>query len=97
MTTDPFPLQRSIHQGCPLAPYLYVLTTNALGYMLQSAWKLKLISGVSIPQNSSVSNLHYADDRLLFLQNSEQEISNTLDVLEIYCAISGSKLAHEKT
>lgn len=96
MMTDPFPLQRSIRQGCPLASYLYVITADALGYMLQGARKLKLISGVSIPQSSIVINSHYADDNLLFLQNSEQEISNTMDVLEIYCVVSGSKLAHEK-
>lgn len=28
-------LHWSICQGCPLAPYLYVLTMNALGYLLE--------------------------------------------------------------
>ena len=37
MMTNPFPLQRSIRQGCPLAPYLYVIIADALGYMLQDA------------------------------------------------------------
>jgi len=26
-----FPLERSVRQGCPLAPYLFILATNVLG------------------------------------------------------------------
>lgn len=63
---DPFPLQRSIRQGCPLAPYLYFLTTNALGYILQSANKLKLISRIFIPQDVVVINSQCVNDNLLF-------------------------------
>ena len=29
-------LHHSIVKGCPLAPYRYVLTTNALGYLLEN-------------------------------------------------------------
>ena len=30
-----FKLQRSVRQGCPLAPYLFLLTVDVLGQMLQ--------------------------------------------------------------
>lgn len=29
-----FNLQRSVRQGCPLAPYLYILVADVLGHML---------------------------------------------------------------
>lgn len=58
---------------------------------------MKLISGISILDNTVVINSHYVDDSLLFLQNSENNISNTIDILDVYCAISGSKLAYDKT
>ena len=94
---NPFPLLCSIRQGCLLSPFLYVLIADALGYLLQKYNQMNLIKGISIPDNSVVLNSHFADDSMLFLQNSEAEISNTMEVLNLYCEISGSKLAHHKT
>jgi hypothetical protein len=30
-----FQLTRSVRQGCPLAPYLFILVTDVLGHMLE--------------------------------------------------------------
>ena len=41
-------LHRSIRQGCPLAPYLYALTVDALGYLLEATLHQgKIRGGVS--------------------------------------------------
>lgn len=95
--SNPFPLERSIRQGCPLSPFLYVLAVDALGYLLQKYNHMGLIKGIAIPNNSVVINSHFADDNLLFVQNYESEINNVMEVLELYCAVSGSRLAHHKT
>jgi len=31
-----FPLARSVKQGCPLSPYLFILATDVLGHMLDN-------------------------------------------------------------
>jgi hypothetical protein len=41
-----FQLARSVKQGCPLAPYLFILATDVLGYMLADPKH-----GVRGPQN----------------------------------------------
>ena len=94
--TTPFELQQSIRQGCSLSPFLYVLTADALGYLLHGANHLNLIKRISIPQNQVVINSHFVDDSMLFLQNSEEELTNVLDILDLYCVVSGSQLAHSK-
>ena len=81
MITNSFPLQRSIHQGCPLAPYLHVLTTCELGYMLHYTYQMKLISRVSMPQNIVVIKFNHSNKSVLFLQNYGKGISNTIAVL----------------
>lgn len=95
--SDPFPLQRSIRQGCPLSPFLYVLVVDALGYSLQKYHEMNLVKGIPIPNNVVVINSHFPDDSMFFFKISEEEISNVLEVLNLYCFASGSKLAHHKT
>ena len=41
-------LNRSIKRGCPLAPYLYVLTVDALGYFLEEACIVGEIRGIML-------------------------------------------------
>jgi hypothetical protein len=43
-------LHRSIRQGCPLAPYLYVLTVDALGYLLEATHLQGQLRGISLPR-----------------------------------------------
>lgn len=58
---------------------------------------MKLIKGISIPQNKVVINSHFADDNMLFLHNSKEEVNNTLEIVKLYCEVSGSLIAYNKT
>lgn len=91
-----FPLQKSICQGCPLASFIFVLAIDSLGYLFQHAHASKLIHGISFPCNVKVLNSHYVGDRMLFIKNLADEVTHTLDVLDLFCTISGSKLAMNK-
>lgn len=95
--SESFVLQRSIRQGCPLSPFLYVLTADALGYFLHKAHQMKLIKGISIPQDKVAINSHFVDDSMLFLHNSEEEVNNALAMIQLYCEVFGSLIAHNKT
>ena len=44
-----------------------------------------------------VINSRFVDESMFFLQNSEEELNNALDILELYCVASSSQLAHSKT
>lgn len=60
-----FNLQRSVRQGCPLAPYLFLLTVDVLGQMLQHP--CNGVKGLKLPDKSIITNQMFADDTLLFL------------------------------
>ena len=51
-----------MHQGCPLAPYLYVLTTNALGYLLEASHIAGWIHGILLLHGSKMVSNHFVDD-----------------------------------
>lgn len=46
--SPPIPLKRSLHQGCPLSPLLFLVVANALNSMLTKATNRGLIRGVPI-------------------------------------------------
>ncbi len=43
-----FPLARSVRQGCPLAPYLFILAMDVLGHMLED--QRFGVEGLSLPR-----------------------------------------------
>lgn len=74
-----FPLQRSVRQGCPLAPYLFLLTVDVLGQMLQHPDYR--VQGLRLPDNSSITNQMFVDDTMLFLDGTRDNMDRALSVI----------------
>lgn len=60
-----FKLERSVRQGCPLAPYLFILATGVLGYMLEDP--KYGIEGLALPRGAQIKDQTFADDTALYL------------------------------
>jgi exonuclease III len=90
-----FRLQRSVRQGCPLAPYLFLLTVDVLGQMLQHpACNVK---GLRLPDNNTITNQMFADDTLLLLEGTPANMDRALEVINRFGAASGAKLNLHKS
>ena len=85
-----FKLQRSIRQGCPLAPYLFFLTVDVLGQMLQHPECG--VQGLRLPDNTAITNQMFADDTLLLLEGNKENLDRALAVIHRFGAASGAKL-----
>lgn len=48
--TDAIILARSIRQGCPLAPLLFAISSDALGWLIKDCMSKGHIKGLSIPR-----------------------------------------------
>ena len=90
-----FKLQRSVRQGCPLAPYLFLLTVDVLGQMLQHPDCH--VKGLRLPDNSTITNQMFADDTLLLLEGNPSNMDRAIDVINRFGAASGSKLNLHKS
>jgi hypothetical protein len=60
-----FQLAHSVRQ-CPLAPYLFMLATDVLGYMMADP-KHK-VEGLSLPKRGLIRDQTFTDDTALYLQ-----------------------------
>ena len=69
-----FKSTRGIRQGCPLSPYLFVLTINEMSIILQEAMSTNNFAAIKLGKNCpSIHSLLFADDLLVCGQATEQE------------------------
>jgi len=90
-----FPLARSVRQGCPLAPYLFILATDVLGHMLKD--QRFGVKGLSLPRGGRIIKQTFADDTALYLQGSQANMERTQKVLDIFYKASGAKVNWNKS
>ena len=88
-----FTPSRGVRQGCPLSPYLFILTAEIFAISIRKNEKIK---GINVNDQTSKID-QYADDTFmafLFDQTSLDEIVITLDKFQ---QISGLKVNYDKT
>ena len=89
--STPFPVQRGVRQGCPLAPLLYVLYVEILAEAIRQD---STITGVTL-HNTHIKCSLYADDITLFLTTDASFIA-LKDLLYRYELASGAKVNPDK-
>jgi hypothetical protein len=90
-----FKLQRSVRQGCPLAPYLFILAIDVLSHMLGDP--KYGVEGLSLPRGGLIRDQMFADDTALYLQGSPANLDRAREVLRTFCSASGAKINWKKT
>ena len=88
-----FNISRGVRQGCPLSPYLFILTIEPLAECIRNSQSVR---GIQIGNNTFKINL-YADDMTLLLDNDDRNIQNALDIIEEFGSVTGLKLNPAKT
>lgn len=90
-----FRLERSVRQGCPLAPYLFILATDVLGHMLDDP--KYGIEGLTLPRGGLVRDQTFADDTALYPKGHPANLDRAKEVLRIFCRASGAKINWHKS
>ena len=92
--SEPFTLTRSIRQGCPLSPMLYIL---ALESFLRKLKANPVLRGLTLPGSSEVARYTaYADD-VSVLVTSSAEVEEVNKEIGRYEAVAGAKINREKS
>ena len=88
-----FKLQRGVRQGCPLSPYLFILSAEVLGKAIRDNTSIK---GITV-NNTEIILSQYADDTTLILNGNQDSLSTVLSTIENFANVSGLKLNDKKT
>jgi hypothetical protein len=87
---EDFKLAKSIRQGCPLVPYLFILATDVLSHMLDDP--KHEIKKLHLPQGGCVWDQTFTDNTTLYLKGSPSNLNKARVVLELLCLASGAKV-----
>ncbi|KAK2878230.1 hypothetical protein Q8A73_010385 [Channa argus] len=91
--TDPFPLERSVRQGCPLSAMLYAIVAEPLA---QSIITDTLITGITSPKGSEFKIAQYADDISIMVRDRDS-LRRVLQHLEAYEQAAGARINKSKS
>jgi len=90
-----FPLAKSVRQGCPLSPYLFILAIDVLGHMLDD--HRFGVEGLALPGGGKITDQTFAEDTALYLQGTRKNMERAQKVLNIFCKASGAKINWNKS
>lgn len=91
---DTFSLHKSVKQGCPLAPYLFILATNISRYMLQDP-KVQ-VEGLTLPKGGMLKDQTFANDITFYLNGTKDNMDKAKKVLNTFYLASGAHINWHK-
>ena len=90
--TNPFKLSRGVTQGCPLSPYLFILSVEILACKIRQN---REIQGTQIFKKGFKISQFAGDTSLLC--SSCESVKNAIQVLNNFGVVSGLRLNPSKT
>lgn len=86
-TTSRFPVTRSVRQGCPLSPFLFILAVELLSIYIKNDHDLK---GITV-FGKEIKITQLADDTAIFLQDKSQ-VGKAINNIKKFSEVSGLEL-----
>jgi hypothetical protein len=96
--TKRFSISQGVRQGCPVAPYLFLIIGEVLNLCVKDEERAGHIRAITLPGSFVPQTiLQYADDSSLTLRGEEQIVIRMVSTLDTFSAASGLLLNWTKS
>eukprot|EP00253_Pinus_taeda_P026927 PITA_26927 len=95
--TTTFQASRSIRQGDPLSPFLFIIMAEGLGRCIKNAIQTQELKGITLHQAPTVSHQQFVDDNMIFGYPSVQEARALNSLLLLFSKASGTLINSVKS
>jgi hypothetical protein len=93
-----FKIKRGVSQGCPLAPYFFLIVAEVLNSMIKIGVVEERIKGITLPVEGRQQVLaQYADDTSLTLLGEERPTREAIYTIQTFCMGCGLVLNWDKS
>eukprot|EP00253_Pinus_taeda_P029408 PITA_29408 len=79
-----FNSQRSLRQGCPLSPLLFLLVAEGLSRLIHKARREEKVKGIEVAINLYITHLLFVDDILIFTNGSHNELKEFKCIFDLF-------------
>ena len=88
-----FKIERGMRQGCPLAPYLFLIVGEILTHMIKRAVEEGRLKGVFLPGGKKQQYIsQYADDSSFMVRGTKEDVDELVSILETFSQASGMEI-----
>ena len=88
--TNAFGIHRRVRQGCPLAPYLFIIMAETLKAKIKHAMRLNNLKCITLPQcNFQQTISQYAFDTTFTMKVEESSVDSLVGILHKFGIASG--------
>ena len=87
-----FPLKSETRQRCPLSPLLFNIVLEVLATAIRAE---KEVKGIQIGKEVKLSL--FADDMILYIENSKDITRKLLELISEYSKVAGYKISTQKS
>ena len=86
-----------MRQGCPLAPYLFLIVGEALIHIIKKTVKEKRFRGVVLPGGKKQQCIsQYADDSSFMVRGEKKDIDELVKLLKAFSEALGMEINWDK-
>ncbi|XP_026440533.1 uncharacterized protein LOC113339485 [Papaver somniferum] len=97
-STEKLKPSKGLRQGDSLSPYIFLLVVEVLSKLITDVVERGQLTGFQVVENGTIiSLLHFADDTLIFLDASVEEVRRLFIILAVFESITGIKLNLDKS